>query len=87
MKRHTLTLTNDFHNTSVSLRVELTGFYAYLSPAQARRARRALCGVAGCTCGGTLGERGSAQLNGQRCSAAVLESQTGSVGLEIVVED
>lgn len=51
-----ITLTNDFHGTSVNLRPDDS--YT-LSALQVARARRALCGIKGCTCGGDLGERGS----------------------------
>lgn len=50
-----ITLTNDFHGTSVNLRPDGAG---QLSVSQVARARRTLCGVKGCTCGGDLGERG-----------------------------
>lgn len=51
----TVTLTNDFHHTDVTLRVPESGI---LSESQVRRARRELCGIEGCTCGGNLSERG-----------------------------
>jgi hypothetical protein len=51
-----LTLQNDFHNTSVSLRAKRG---QELSLAQVRRARRILCGITACNCGGTLGQRGA----------------------------
>jgi len=51
---NTITLTNEFHNTSINLVPGPGG----LSPRQVTRARRALCGIAGCTCGGDCGERG-----------------------------
>lgn len=54
MDQNTITLTNDFHGTSVNLRVK----GSTLSIHQIRRARRALCGVENCTCGGVAGERG-----------------------------
>ena len=50
----TITLINDFHNTDVTLRPR----GGWLSKDQVRRARRMLCGVTGCTCGGNAGERG-----------------------------
>lgn len=50
-----LVLSNDFHRTSVRLR--LADGYT-ITESQARRARRELCGVAGCKCGGIVGERG-----------------------------
>ena len=49
-------VTNDFHNTEVTLILsddnKLTG-------SQVRRARRVLCGISTCKCGGALGERPS----------------------------
>ena len=48
------TLTNDFHNTTITLRTR-TG---RLSKRQIDRSRAELCGVEGCTCGGWLGEYG-----------------------------
>ncbi len=50
-----ITLKNEFHNTECRLRA---AYGKPLSPTQIRRARRALCGVSGCVCGGNLGERG-----------------------------
>ncbi len=55
---NTITLNNDFHSTSVNLRVDLSSGSFELSPAQVRRARRELCGVTGCACGDALGRRG-----------------------------
>lgn len=51
----TITLTNNFHETSVRLRM---GDDGRLSPSQVRRAARVLCGISTCTCGGDLGQRG-----------------------------
>jgi hypothetical protein len=53
-----LVLKNDFHNTTVVVVVR----GGILSPAQVKRAQRALCGVAGCTCGDFLGARGPQEL-------------------------
>ena len=50
-----IVLTNDFHDSAVTIRATLG---QYLSKSQIQRARRTLCGNAGCTCGGNLGERG-----------------------------
>jgi hypothetical protein len=58
----TLTLTNDFHNTSVTLRVK----GGHLSAGQVARARRELCGVDDCTCSGDVGTRGPQYLEGRR---------------------
>lgn len=46
-----ITITNDFHDTSTSVRSR------HLSPRVVRRVRRALCGM-DCHCGGDLSERG-----------------------------
>ena len=46
---------NDFHGTAVRLFAHIGD---ELSEAQIRRSRRVLCGIANCTCGGPLGERG-----------------------------
>lgn len=50
-----ITLTNDFHNTSVNLRANMGDT---LSASQVRRARNSLCGNSDCTCSGDLGTRG-----------------------------
>jgi hypothetical protein len=50
-----ITLTNDFHGTSINL---ILGPHDRLSLRQVRRAREALCGTADCQCGGPAGERG-----------------------------
>jgi hypothetical protein len=55
MTRKTFEITNDFHRTAVRIRAELG---VELSPSQVYRARRALCGMSSCCCGGPLGERG-----------------------------
>jgi len=46
-----ITLTNNFHGTSVNLRPR----NGRLSPAQMRRARKVLCGLSECQCGGIRG--------------------------------
>lgn len=51
-----ITLQNDFHNTNTTLRCDLG---SSLSKSQIRRARKNLCGISECTCGGNLGERGN----------------------------
>ena len=45
-----ITLTNDFHNTSIRLRAK---FDDYLSTGQVKRAARTLCPVSDCYCGQT----------------------------------
>ena len=67
-----VTLRNDLHNTSVTVRPKGTTIvevgnvrvhYAILSVGQARRAKKALCGVKGCVCSGDLGLRGPQDLS------------------------
>ena len=58
-----ITLTNNFHNTSVRIRANIGD---ELSQAQIRRSRQILCGFEGCTCGGLLGERYGAESIGTR---------------------
>ncbi len=50
-----ITIRNDFHNTEVRIRANIG---EELTWSQIMRARRKLCGIAGCTCGGPCGERG-----------------------------
>ena len=50
-----ITITNDYHNSAVTLRANVGD---ELSRSQIRRARAALCGLDGCTCGGPIGDRG-----------------------------
>lgn len=52
-------IVNSFHGTATTAKAQLCRHGVYrLTPAQAGRIRRHLCGVDGCTCGGALGERG-----------------------------
>lgn len=60
-------LTNDFHGTSAIVRpAAITeGRFAgkhMITRKTAQRLQRALCGSAGCVCGGSFGERGGAKL-------------------------
>jgi len=58
-KKMKMVFRNDFHNTIATARAPMVAPSTYrLNPWQAKRIRRALCGVKGCTCGGDLGERG-----------------------------
>ena len=63
-----ITLTNEFHNTEATVIPQLItegrhkGYYK-ISRKTALRLRNELCGIEGCTCGGTFGERGGAYLN------------------------
>lgn len=49
------TLSNDFHDTRVTVRPANDGT---MTSRQVRRARRELCGMSDCCCGGYLHERG-----------------------------
>ena len=68
----TITLRNDFHNSEVTLRAEVLSHIhhtatAYLTIGQIKRAKRELCGIAGCTCSGDAGTRGPQAIdNGKR---------------------
>lgn len=68
-----ITLSNDFHNSSVVLDVPaLSRIWnetevQTITKRQAAKARRALCGISGCTCGGgAFGQRGRQVTNGKR---------------------
>jgi len=50
----TVTLSNDFHNSSVVVRVPHNGV---LSPSTTKRVYRELCGISDCTCGGIRGSQ------------------------------
>jgi hypothetical protein len=48
-----ITLTNDFHNTTVTIRA--ASLPHTMTVSQTRRVRNALCGRSGCKCGGVRG--------------------------------
>ncbi len=50
-----ITIRNNFHNTTIRLKAQIGD---KLTASQVKRARSVLCGVRGCLCGGSLGERG-----------------------------
>lgn len=63
-----VTLRNDFHNTSCTIRTELNYVHyisstIYPTSRQIKAAKRKLCGIKGCTCGGI---RGPQEHNGKR---------------------
>jgi hypothetical protein len=74
-----ITLTNNFHNTSVNINCEVLSHIhneatAYPTAGQIKKAKKALCGIDGCTCSGEDGTRGRQELpSGKRlvadCSA------------------
>ena len=73
MKKQTTyfaTLANDFHNSTARVLVGLGN--TELSASQIRRLRSKLCGIAGCACGGVLGQRGPQPL-------AIVEYAPGKV--------
>ena len=51
-----MTITNDFHCTSIEIRAKVGQI---VSPSTLRRVRRALCGIPTCTCGRSDGSRNS----------------------------
>ena len=53
-----LTLTNDFHNTEVTLVPKGN----LLSPSQVKRSWRTLCGISGCCCCNEAGARGNQEV-------------------------
>ena len=67
-------LTNDFHRTEA--RVDDT---KPITKDRIRKIRKRLCGVKGCTCSGTLGERGKQAENTEaflnRANQVILSSQ------------
>jgi hypothetical protein len=52
--RRVVTIRNDFHGTAARVRP----IDSYVARNTVLRVRRQLCGIAGCTCGGILSERG-----------------------------
>jgi hypothetical protein len=65
-----VTLTNDFHNSSVVLRCEVlqhihNELTIYPTVHQIKRSKRKLCGIPGCTCSNDCGIRGKQQHNGK----------------------
>ena len=66
-----VSLTNDFHGTTVRLRCEtLSHIYGevtiYPTPRQIQRTKRTLCPCRDCTCSGDAGNRGRQSHNGKR---------------------
>jgi hypothetical protein len=64
-----VTLTNDFHNSSVQLRLHVLQHIhgqctVYPSKSQIARAKRVLCGTPGCTCSNDVGTRGKQTIDG-----------------------
>jgi len=53
-----VTIRNTFHNTSTYVVLGITG---RIGEDRIKNIRKHLCGVEGCSCGGSLSERGDAQ--------------------------
>jgi hypothetical protein len=53
-----ITIKNSFHRTQVTLNTEVD---QVLTPSQAKRAEKALCGMDDCMCGGIMGGDSEAQ--------------------------
>lgn len=51
MNKNLVTLTNEFHGTSVRILAPKAGEVKKLSPGTAKRIEKALCGIKDCTCG------------------------------------
>jgi len=73
-----VTLRNDFHGTECTMRCETswgTWNEYSISPsvAQIRRAKKELCGIAGCTCSSDAGNRGPQTHNGKRLTIELCE--------------
>ena len=67
----TVTLTNDFHNSSVRIRCEVLSHIhnvstIYPTVGQIKKAEKALCGIDGCTCSDYSGVCGRQEHNGKR---------------------
>jgi hypothetical protein len=67
----TVILQNDFHNSSVRLRCEVLSHIhnestIYPTAGQIAKAKKALCGIDGCTCSGDAGTRGPQEFRGKR---------------------
>ena len=63
-----VTITNDFHNSSVVLRCDVVQHIhnektIYPTKHQIKRAKKALCGIKGCACSNDVGIRGKQTLD------------------------
>jgi len=80
MKRKKVVLTNEFHETRITLYAQcVKSGLLRLSKNQVYRARHKLCWIADCTCGDALGARGKQEL-----SFETEPQSNGSVLLEII---
>lgn len=82
-----LVLKNDFHNSTVTFRVQLDevkeGNIIYLSENQVKKAQRLLCGINFCTCSGELGMRSEwYELDGENVKLSqdpIYNNRTGKI--------
>jgi hypothetical protein len=72
-----VTLTNDFHSTACTINCEVLSHIhnvatAYPSAGQIKKAKRELCGIAGCACSDDAGTRGRQELpSGKRLEVSL----------------
>ena len=82
----TITLKNDFHNTSVNIRCRVVDSYdtstAYLSAGQIKRAKLVLCGVSGCCCSRADGTRGKQDIDGKTLEVDLTAFEAWKSGYE-----
>jgi hypothetical protein len=72
-----VTLTNDFHNTSIRVRL------GHITERNANRVRNNLCGMDDCTCSTSeLGTRGKQQHNSQE----ILIENGDRIGVDLTLE-
>lgn len=70
MKIYNVKLTNELHETETNVRATVLDFGIHqeisLTKSQMNRAAKKLCGVDGCSCGGTAGIRGRQEIFGKK---------------------
>jgi hypothetical protein len=76
----TITLKNDFHNTQIGLK---SRHGHRLSPSQVAKARKVLCGIDGCTCGGHCGERGPQWTSDHAAKITIEPTEDGGANLAL----
>ena len=74
-----ITLTNDFHRTTVNLNLKGD----HLSPGQVKRAKLALCGMAGCSCSGAMGNRGPGMDHPDDPSLYLMHQERADGGMDV----
>jgi hypothetical protein len=72
-KERTIELRNTFHNTTTTVRLHVNSDGTrWLSKGQAKKTRKKLCGIKGCTCGDVIGQRGSNIIAQERPDGSVI---------------